>query len=319
MTPLGISIRRIFLKWGKTPFRRTFNYDSNCSTEMIVDGYLGAPSFQAPVLYDAYGKPSTALPAVTPVTGAYSLASSQPFQYKGQYGYYTEGGSGLIYCMNRFYDPNIGRWISRDPAGLDGGLNVYEYCEDNPIMEVDPDGLDSFQIREAIIFRDNQGVARFSKMLFRPSMLGAWKNITSVRDDFDNMSSGLFKAILTSNTFNSVTIVGHGNDGLLYYNIDDNDKVEADNLNKYAALRRKKHLPKLKCIDIEECCVCSDHYLVNALLELSDEVYGFEGWTVNPTSGARGKKYHYIKPFDNPPKTHYNDHSRNYIYGRPPH
>ncbi len=87
------------------------------------------------------GKPSTALPAVTPVTSAYSLASSQPFQYKGQYGYYTEGGSGLIYCQNRFYDPNIGRWLSRDPAGLDGGINVYEYCEGNPISFADPSGL----------------------------------------------------------------------------------------------------------------------------------------------------------------------------------
>ena len=93
------------------------------------------------------GKPSTALPAVTPVTGAYSLASSQPFQYKGQYGYYTEGGSGLIYCQNRFYDPNIGRWISRDPIGLDGGVNVYGYVDGNPVNKVDRSGTqgqDSF-------------------------------------------------------------------------------------------------------------------------------------------------------------------------------
>ncbi len=48
--------------------------------------------------------------------------------------------TGLYYFRNRWYDPTIGRWISKDPIGIQGGINLYEFCEGNPIMDVDPDG-----------------------------------------------------------------------------------------------------------------------------------------------------------------------------------
>jgi RHS repeat-associated protein len=65
----------------------------------------------------------------------------QPFQYKGQFGYFTDIHTGLCYCLNRYYDPRSGRWTSRDPIGLDGGVNVYQYCGGNPVMYADPSGL----------------------------------------------------------------------------------------------------------------------------------------------------------------------------------
>ena len=37
----------------------------------------------------------------------------------------------------------MGRWISRDPIGLEGGVNVYAYCGGNPVMSADPSGLDA--------------------------------------------------------------------------------------------------------------------------------------------------------------------------------
>lgn len=39
------------------------------------------------------------------------------------------------------YDPTIGRWLSRDPIGEDGGLNLYTYVGNNPIYWTDPLGL----------------------------------------------------------------------------------------------------------------------------------------------------------------------------------
>ena len=72
----------------------------------------------------------------------FSRATSQPFQHKGQDGCYTDGTSGLVYCGHRYYDPNVGRWTSRDPTGLDGGVNVYQYVEGDPVMGADPSGLD---------------------------------------------------------------------------------------------------------------------------------------------------------------------------------
>ena len=43
--------------------------------------------------------------------------------------------------MYRAYNPNIGRWISRDPSGEGSGLNLYAYAADSPINYVDSDGL----------------------------------------------------------------------------------------------------------------------------------------------------------------------------------
>ncbi|MDD5035618.1 MAG: hypothetical protein PHE55_12760, partial [Methylococcaceae bacterium] len=50
--------------------------------------------------------------------------------------------SGLMYYRARYYDPGIGRFISRDPIGLAGGINRYTYVGNTPINKVDPLGLD---------------------------------------------------------------------------------------------------------------------------------------------------------------------------------
>ena len=50
--------------------------------------------------------------------------------------------TGLFYYRARYYDPNVGRFISEDPIGLLGGLNTYAYVGRNPIMRVDPFGLE---------------------------------------------------------------------------------------------------------------------------------------------------------------------------------
>jgi RHS repeat-associated protein len=41
----------------------------------------------------------------------------------------------------RWYDPAIGRFVQRDPIGIEGGMNVYAYCEGEPVTAVDPSGL----------------------------------------------------------------------------------------------------------------------------------------------------------------------------------
>jgi uncharacterized protein RhaS with RHS repeats len=41
----------------------------------------------------------------------------------------------------RYYDPEVGRFISKDPIGLLGGLNMYAYVQNNPINRIDPLGL----------------------------------------------------------------------------------------------------------------------------------------------------------------------------------
>lgn len=49
--------------------------------------------------------------------------------------------TGLYYYRRRYYDPGIGRFLSRDP--LADVLNLYTYVENNPVTLIDPDGLTS--------------------------------------------------------------------------------------------------------------------------------------------------------------------------------
>jgi|GEM_PF-933227 len=59
----------------------------------------------------------------------------------GWKGLLPETGTGLIYMRARWYDPQLGRFISEDPAGLAGGINPYVFADDDPINSSDPSGM----------------------------------------------------------------------------------------------------------------------------------------------------------------------------------
>ena len=82
--------------------------------------------------YDAWGK-------CTIKINISNMANINPFRYRG---YYCDKETGLYYLNARYYDPEIGRFISPDsidyiaPNNING-LNLYIYCLNNPIRYVD--------------------------------------------------------------------------------------------------------------------------------------------------------------------------------------
>jgi RHS repeat-associated protein len=70
-----------------------------------------------------------------------STTPSDPFGFGGQAGYTTDRSTGLVLLGQRYYDPGQGRFLTRDPLGYAGGINLYGYVGNNPLNSLDPLGL----------------------------------------------------------------------------------------------------------------------------------------------------------------------------------
>ena len=70
------------------------------------------------------------------------IAEKNPIRYRG---YYYDTETSLYYLKTRYYDPEVGRFMTIDgieylePETING-LNLYAYCGNNPVMAVDPNG-----------------------------------------------------------------------------------------------------------------------------------------------------------------------------------
>jgi len=73
---------------------------------------------------------------------ANEIGRINPIRYRG---YYYDEDTKLYYLINRYYDPEVGRFINADdikyldPETL-GGINLFAYCNNNPVMGFDPEG-----------------------------------------------------------------------------------------------------------------------------------------------------------------------------------
>ena len=62
------------------------------------------------------------------------------FGWNARWGYRFDREIGLYYCQARYYSPVHGGWLTRDPIGYEGGINLYGYCDGGPVGYVDPGG-----------------------------------------------------------------------------------------------------------------------------------------------------------------------------------
>lgn len=87
-----------------------------------------------------------------------------------------DADANLYYYRNRWYDPQSGRFISEDPIGLDGGINLYAYVENDPVNLSDPSGLCPPELSPRCL-------ALIKKMLKPLTELERlWKNYDPVKD-----------------------------------------------------------------------------------------------------------------------------------------
>ncbi len=85
--------------------------------------------------YDPYGNTTVLDGAGTTVLS--SSAYDNPYRFTGRR---HEDELGLYYYRSRYFDPELGRFLTRDFAGYKDGLNLYQYVGSNPVNFVDPLG-----------------------------------------------------------------------------------------------------------------------------------------------------------------------------------
>ena len=103
-----------------------YTADGNKNISELVDA---TGNIAAHYEYDPFGKINTQ-------NGAY--AASNPFRFSSEY---FDSETGLVYYNYRYYSPELGRWINRDPIGEAGGLNLYNMLKNNAISQIDQYGL----------------------------------------------------------------------------------------------------------------------------------------------------------------------------------
>jgi RHS repeat-associated protein len=127
----------------------TYSYDGNGNVGQMLDG---AEVIAAHYEYDPFGNTVNAVGL---------LADENSYRFSTKY-YDTE--SGLYYYGIRYYIPELGRWLTKDPIAELGGLNLYVFVTNNPISFIDPFGKEANSAAKArlISFAQEKGLKVYS-------------------------------------------------------------------------------------------------------------------------------------------------------------
>ncbi|MDE5721885.1 MAG: hypothetical protein K2I30_03995 [Clostridia bacterium] len=140
-------------------------------------------------IYDAWGNHAVVDRNGEDIDDMTNIGNMNPFRYNG---YYYDVETGFYYLKSRYYDPELGRFVSQDsieyadPETING-LNLYAYCANNPVMYFDPTGKFFITILAVLV---GAGVA-----------IGAAVGGISAAVNHENIWSGIWKGALVGGLF----------------------------------------------------------------------------------------------------------------------
>lgn len=127
-----------------------YSYDANGCVTSLTDTN---GSSVATYVYGPFGQT---------VSSSGALADENPFRFSTKY---TDDETDLLYYGFRFYQPETGRWPSRDPIGELGGANLYGFVGNNALSRADFIGLSTVsvsitgEIRASLVSPTHKGKA----------------------------------------------------------------------------------------------------------------------------------------------------------------
>ena len=134
-----------------TPFSMTYNgeiyyyvTDGNKNVTALLDANGNRA---AEYIYHPFG-------TIYSKTGP--MVDLNPFRFSSEY---HDDETGLVYYNYRYYSPELGRWISRDPIEEEGGVNLYAMVGNNPVNYWDLYGFGTFLIKQSLVDKKNPKVS----------------------------------------------------------------------------------------------------------------------------------------------------------------
>jgi RHS repeat-associated protein len=103
-------------------------YDGNGNVAVLVDS--GAGTISGRYEYGPFGEPLRA--------SGETITGENPFRFSTKF---TDRESGFLYYGFRYYNPETGRWLNRDPLEEQGGINLYLFALNNAVNSFDYLGL----------------------------------------------------------------------------------------------------------------------------------------------------------------------------------
>jgi len=209
-------------------------------------------------------------------------------------GQYYDAETGLHYNYFRYYNPRTGRYITADPIGLMGGVNLYGYAGGDPINWIDPWGLARY-----VIIVGDQGLgahnvgSNFNRVANTRAnelrLAGHTVDIVRASNvaDFNN-------AITAGNTIDGAVIYyGHGWNGVLYIGHTSTPSTNLDKTN--VSLLSNRNLDTAARIELNACnsgsAASEKNYSIAQLVAIR-LARNTSGW--NRPLGFTGTPGHYL-------------------------
>ena len=186
-----------------------------------VAGILDAEGTQvAMYTYDTWGNVSGVYNGNwQAVTDPEHIAVRNPFRYRG---YMYDEESGLYYLESRYYDPVTGRFVNADGYVSTGtglmGHNMFAYCNNNPVMYVDPTGARpvseiqaDIDVLEAFIKEARYAIANQTTTLNAEDMLHYAQQLSALKQELAEEKMKVVTYPVGGSTGPGETYDGHGN------------------------------------------------------------------------------------------------------------
>jgi RHS repeat-associated protein len=247
-------------------------------------GLTNADAVTYTVEFDAFGK-------VVSSTGTNATQKG----FVGNAGYQEDGESGYKLLGHRYYDPETGRFLSRDRAG--DGRNWYSYCDNSPLKAIDKDGLKKKlliivgatyyptflgmnSINSWIQLMIADIVARYGllydiEILYAPTREEAMGKMTDA-DAFIFLGHGYSGGLdigTNGGPPNATDLDPADNGGYR--------RLSAADIKKVAKARAKKGKGKMDFVELYACNSCQSKEFIDAWYGIADAILGYDTGTLD--------------------------------------